>query len=97
MRDGVRVSTLDLAAHDRFTLIAGGDVPATAGPSLRVLVGAGLHRSLRAVDGARRDRRRRRAPRPPPIAGPSTRTALSHARDRYDFFRKIHRPFLKQT
>jgi 2,4-dichlorophenol 6-monooxygenase len=39
MRDGVRVSTLDLVAHDRFTLFAGARVSApAAGPGLRVLV-----------------------------------------------------------
>jgi 2,4-dichlorophenol 6-monooxygenase len=39
MRDGVRVSTLDLVAHDRFTLFAGPRVSAPAeGRGLRVLV-----------------------------------------------------------
>ena len=39
MRDGIRVSTLDLVADDRFTLIAGPGVSTTAaGPGLRILV-----------------------------------------------------------
>jgi len=39
VRDGVRVSTLDLVAHDRFTLIVGAGVSAsTAASPLRVLV-----------------------------------------------------------
>jgi 2,4-dichlorophenol 6-monooxygenase len=44
-RDGARVSTLDLVAHDRFTLIAG--------PGVSARIAEGVERSLRVLVAGR--------------------------------------------